>query len=140
MTRFYFIAILIIISININQSVEAQRGMGGPGGGGPEGNFAGGNKNSVTGQISGALVDSLKNPVEFDSTKLYQADSYDPVTGVITDEKGEFLLRNIPIGNYTLEISYIGFKKIRITNINMSFENRDINLGNIMLLPSQEKL
>ncbi|MFC2124199.1 TonB-dependent receptor domain-containing protein [Bacteroidota bacterium] len=139
MKHLYFSTFLLIL-LMFNQPAEAQR-MGGPSSEhGPGGGFQGQNQSSVTGQVSGTLVDSLQNPIQFASTAIYETDSYSPITGVITDEKGKFLMRNIPVGDYTLEISYVGFRKIRIKNIDLSAENRDIKLGDITLLPSSEML
>jgi len=143
MKHLYFTAFLMIFLI-ANQPVEAQGPPGGgPGrgsGGGMGGSIGGSKQNTVTGQISGTLVDSLSTPVEFASAAIYETDSYSPITGVITNEKGRFLLKNIPVGEYTLEISYVGFRKIRINNITMTEVNRDIKLGDITLLPSSEML
>ncbi len=41
----------------------------------------------------------------------------DPLVGEITDEFGEFRLRNIPIGQYTLRVSFVGYKDLILPNI-----------------------
>lgn len=33
-----------------------------------------------------------------------------PITGVITDESGEFVIEDIPVGRYTMLVSYVGYK------------------------------
>ncbi len=37
--------------------------------------------------------------------------------GTITDTSGKFSINNIPVGSYTLEFRYIGYKTLRITDI-----------------------
>ncbi len=39
------------------------------------------------------------------------------MTGSTTDENGNFVIRNVPIGRYTLKISYIGYKDRFVENI-----------------------
>jgi outer membrane receptor protein involved in Fe transport len=118
------------------------RTEGGPGGGGMRGggNFQGNNQALGIGRISGTLTDSLQNPVQYASAAIYESESFEPVTGVITDEEGIFNLKNIPAGNYALEISYVGFRKIRINNITISLQNKEIMLGDIILKPSREMM
>ena len=33
-----------------------------------------------------------------------------PITGVITDESGAFILEDVPVGRYTILVSYVGYK------------------------------
>lgn len=40
--------------------------------------------------------------------------------GVSSDEKGNFRFHNIPNGMYTLEVSYVGYRKTRIDNIRVA--------------------
>jgi len=43
-----------------------------------------------------------------------------PITGVITDESGSFIIEDVPVGRYTMLVSYVGYK---------SFIMRDILVG-----------
>jgi hypothetical protein len=43
-----------------------------------------------------------------------------PVTGVITDESGSFIIEDVPVGRYTILVSYIGYK---------SFIMREVMVG-----------
>jgi hypothetical protein len=40
-----------------------------------------------------------------------------PIIGTITDQNGNFIFKNVPVGRRSLEISYIGYNKSVISNI-----------------------
>jgi len=42
-----------------------------------------------------------------------------PAIATITDSKGYFLLENIPVGRISLQISYVGFNTIVLSNLNL---------------------
>ncbi len=44
----------------------------------------------------------------------------DPVIGTATDNKGEFKLTNLPIGKYTLIISYLGYKTTLVRDLEIT--------------------
>ncbi|MEN2283332.1 TonB-dependent receptor [Algoriphagus sp. SE2] len=41
----------------------------------------------------------------------------DPIQGVISDESGEFRLTNVPVGQQSLRISFVGYKDLLLPNI-----------------------
>ena len=41
----------------------------------------------------------------------------DPLIGAVSDEKGKYRLKNVPIGRYTLKFSYLGYKDLVLDNI-----------------------
>lgn len=53
-------------------------------------------------------------------------------TGCISDEKGAFMFENIPQGDYILEVSFIGYKQIKIP---VKLNQKDIKQINIELTP-----
>ncbi|MGB9720453.1 MAG: TonB-dependent receptor domain-containing protein [bacterium] len=80
----------------------------------------------------GAVVESLtEQPIELANVIIYDQ-NHKQVSGTATDENGRFILTGIRFGNYSIEISFVGFETksddIRITN-----ENPVINLGVIKL-------
>ena len=54
------------------------------------------------------------------------------VTGGITDEKGQFEIKKIPVGKNNIEIQYIGYK-IETRNVNFTNQNSKHNIGTIGL-------
>lgn len=62
--------------------------------------------------IMGKVSDTVENiPLEFVNVSLLKQDSTF-ITGVASDEKGLFKIPNIPIGDYLISTSYIGYKTV----------------------------
>ncbi len=79
--------------------------------------------------ISGMVIDRNQNPVSYASVAIYNGSV--PLTGVITDNDGKFLLKTKQSGNeYRLAVEFIGYSKFedRITP-----DKPRINLGVITL-------
>ena len=79
--------------------------------------------------ISGMVIDEDQNPVSYASVAIY--DGSIPLTGVITDYDGKFLLKaNQSSNEYRLAVEFIGYAKFegRITP-----DKPRINLGVITL-------
>jgi len=91
-----------------------------------------------TGGIKGKIVDKTdKAPIAYANISLYTLkDSL--ITGSISDEKGKFIIKNIPSGKYRLLISFMGYKNIEYTNFIITQSIRD--LGTIPLEVSQNQL
>ena len=61
--------------------------------------------------------------------------------GAVTDENGDFTIKNVPYGTYTLKISYIGYKpkKIKVTvnkksiTVEQSLSSSISKLGNVVV-------
>ena len=79
--------------------------------------------------ISGKVIDEKQNPVSYASVAIYNGSV--PLTGVITDDDGKFLLKiNQSSNEYRLAVKFIGYAKFegRITP-----DKPRINLGVIAL-------
>lgn len=86
--------------------------------------------------LSGTVVDNTNNPLSYVNVIIYEAEAQEPFTGTSTDETGTFLLETLNTGEYTLEITMIGYKakslQITITE--------SISLGTIFLEEDLELL
>lgn len=90
---------------------------------------------SITGKITGNLIDSVSTqPVEFATVVLVDAKSNKEVNGTITDEKGEFKLQNVKLGEYSLQISFLGYNNKTVTGIKLTPERPDSGLGSVFML------
>ena len=70
--------------------------------------FAQNNQNS---SISGKLLDNVSNEaVEYASVVLYSLPDTVMITGVITNHEGVFSFEKIPLGNYLIKSSFIGYE------------------------------
>jgi outer membrane receptor protein involved in Fe transport len=71
--------------------------------------------------ISGTVADSTtKTPIEYASVAIYKINNTTPLTGMITNGKGVFVIRNLNNGEYVLKVNFMGYitkaKKIAISN------------------------
>ncbi|HEU5146914.1 MAG TPA: TonB-dependent receptor, partial [Chryseosolibacter sp.] len=91
-------------------------------------------------RISGTVFDSLsQKPVEFANVALVTPGSSTPIDGTICDDKGEFTLSKIAVGNYQLHISFIGFET-KVVSITIDDKNDDVKLGRIIISPTPQVL
>jgi hypothetical protein len=87
----------------------------------------------IVGSLRATLADSLGNPDLSDATvSLTQQGDSDNIQFVTTDRKGNFLIKNIRVGSYTLLISFEGYQHIRKT-ITILADHPDIDLSKIFL-------
>ena len=97
----------------------------------PEG---GSQASSITGKISGILIDSMTNkPVEFATIVLVESKTAKQIDGTITDGTGEFKFSEIKLGNYELQISFLGYSAKTIKDIELTPEKPDVNVNNVFL-------
>jgi outer membrane receptor protein involved in Fe transport len=118
MKRFYILIAIVCSFI----TAKAQFGVGG------------GSK--IVGKISGTLIDSItKKPVDYASVGLYNSGGKAPITGVITDPKGNFKLDNLHPGRYKLVITFIGYPSKTIDPVVTTDAKPDNNLGSVFISP-----
>jgi hypothetical protein len=68
--------------------------------------------------IRGKIIDKESKTPLF-GANVY-LDSSDPPMGAVTDEKGNYTIENVPIGNVTIKLSYLGYKPITIPNLRLT--------------------
>ncbi len=126
--------ILILLSfVTLAFVARAQPGTQGPppGGGGP----------SIIGHISGTVVDSLtKSPLDYATISIFPSGSKTPLSGVITDEKGNFKFENMKPGSYKLTVSYLGYPTKIIDPVVTTLSKPDKNIGIVPVAPGKHTL
>ena len=91
-----------------------------------------GGKSGITGKISGFLLDSAsRQPVEFATVVLIEAQTQKQIDGVTTDDKGEFKFNEVGLGKYQLLFSFIGYKNKTLNNLILSPEKPDLTLNSV---------
>lgn len=101
----------------------------------------GGGGSSVTGRISGSVVDSVsKKPIDYATVTLYRSGGKAPLNGTVTDEKGNFRINNLSAGNYKVTISFIGYPTKTIDPVTTTPAKPDANIGAIRLSPTGRML
>lgn len=93
--------------------------------------------NARSAMIVGTVSDSLlSRPIEYANIVLGEQESKIQVTGTISREDGTFVLPNIKPGEYILTVNFIGYYSKVIENIEVTQEDREVNLGDIQLVQS----
>jgi len=89
------------------------------------------------GSVSGIIVDSSTNDkIPFASVALVNEDENKPMQGTITDDEGNFTIKNVGNGTYKTVISFIGYTTDTLNVVSVSESNSKVNLGTIKLTPS----
>ena len=71
-----------------------------------------------SGKVSGKIINSKTGNTLAGVNVFLEGTSY----GAATDEFGEYVIINIPPGNYTVKASYIGYASYKITNVRVSLD------------------
>ncbi|MEM9143114.1 MAG: outer membrane beta-barrel protein, partial [Bacteroidota bacterium] len=92
-------------------------------------------------QITGKIVDgaTLEN-LEYATAALYHRTDSTLVTGVVTDSLGVFTLKKIRQGNYYLELSFLGYSTVYLSDIVVQVRGQEFNLGSIALKIGADQL
>ncbi len=135
-----------IVVILILAVVAQAQPPGGRSGGGMPGRapFSGGEGGEERGQpvlrgtIRGVLVDSVtKEPLAYVTVSLQRAEKV--IAGALSDDKGVFVLRDVPIGRYRLVLQPLGCapteKLVETTAL-----RPDLNVGTLYISPSGVEL
>ncbi|MBN1789255.1 MAG: TonB-dependent receptor [Bacteroidales bacterium] len=90
---------------------------------------------SKVASVKGMVHDSTSNgAIEYATVGLYRLPDSSLVTGLITDERGAFWLRDLPLGNFYLQVHFIGYHKKNIPLL-LTQSNLNPDLGVIALHP-----
>ncbi len=96
---------------------------------------------TITGKITGQLLDSLNNrPIEFASVVLINAKSGKEADGLISDERGGFKFPEAKIGVYDVHFSFLGYETKVVKGIELTAKKPDYNLDNVLLTPTSTTL
>jgi hypothetical protein len=63
-------------------------------------------------QIKGKVLEESKDPAAYASVGLLKSSDSTLIKGTMTNDKGEFVLQNIPAGNYLLSFESTGNLKL----------------------------
>ena len=89
---------------------------------------------SRAGTIQGLLYDKTMDlPVEYANIILFNQKDSSQVTGAVSDKDGYFILTNIRLGRYYLEINFLGYEVKHFEDIQVDPSNLRVNLGEIYL-------
>ena len=86
-----------------------------------------------TGKITGRVIDASNNEIIVGTNVFIEGTNF----GAATDLEGDFVILNIPPGIYTLTAAMIGYKELKITNVNVSTDRTtkvDIKMQPVILI------
>jgi outer membrane receptor protein involved in Fe transport len=90
------------------------------------------------GQLEGIVVESeSKAPIEYATIILYNSGSKNAIGGTTANDKGVFKIKELPNGNYKIDIEFVGFKTLSIDNILIDNAHAKVNLNSILLIKSK---
>ena len=93
------------------------------------------------GIIKGEVIDeSTGKPMEYANVAVYSKSDSALISGGITDPQGKFEINGISFGDYYLTANFIGYKKLKINNVNLDNSTPVLNLGQIKLAASDQVL
>ena len=104
--------------------------------------FPGANpQNTLVGKITATVIDSAtKKPVEYATIALGKTGQTKSINGSLADGKGFFKIENVKAGKYRLTVSFIGYHTKIIDPVETTLSKPDLNLGEIVLSPSNRML
>ncbi|CCH53176.1 TonB-dependent receptor [Fibrisoma limi BUZ 3] len=93
-----------------------------------------------SGKITGSILDSTQSKaVEFASVALINKATGKAVDGTVADEKGKFALTKLIDGQYTILVSFVGYRNKTIENVTLA-NGQTLDLGVIKLSPNVKTL
>ena len=120
---------LLLITLFTGISYASAQGIGGAA------------ASSVTGRISGIIIDSLTTkPVDYATVSMGRAGSVKTTNGALTDAKGAFKIENIVAGSYRITIAFLGYQTKILDSVKTTPGKPDLNLGRILLAPNLKML
>jgi iron complex outermembrane receptor protein len=88
---------------------------------------------SALSQVTGKIVDKTNFALEYATAAIYNQETNELVTGVITDINGVFVFDNLKKGTYYLEASFIGYEVKTIQGITVVSTNKTTDLSTLRL-------
>ena len=91
--------------------------------------------------IKGRLLDSISNhPLEYATISLFLNGAKKPINGTVSDNKGNFLVKDVTAGKYKLVAEFLGYKPHILLNITVDKDNPVIDVKDIVLQPKATTL
>jgi hypothetical protein len=93
------------------------------------------------GKLIGKVIDKGDNtPMEYVNVTLFRKQDSKLVTGCITNATGGFTITEVPIGEYYVEVSFIGYDKFTVRDVKIAPNASSVDLGTIALFASHQQI
>lgn len=99
------------------------------------------NQSSPSSRIIGQVLNqSNQQPVEFATVLLLSAQDSSQINGVVSDSLGYFQLSDMAVGNYFVQVSFVGYQSVSTPSFRVNGQQPTKELESIMLPPSDLQL
>jgi outer membrane receptor protein involved in Fe transport len=93
------------------------------------------------GKITGKVIDAeTQTPMEYANISIFRNQDSKLITGSISNASGTFVIAELPLGDYYVEASFIGFEKTTIKDIKIVPNATSVDMGTINLSASREQI
>ncbi len=87
----------------------------------------------INAQVQGVIVDEQGLPLEYATAAIFNANTGVLVTGVVSNEKGLFKIKQVKAGTYYMEASFLGYEKKRIAPVLVTDGAIPVDIGVVQL-------
>lgn len=96
---------------------------------------------AAAGKISAKIIDSAsKAPIDYATVNLYHQGLKTTAGMASADPKGNFLISNLPFGEYSISIGYMGYRPYTADHILITKQKPSVSLNNILLVSAEKVL
>lgn len=101
--------------------------------------MGGGSKGpTIKGVIEGTVLDSnTLEVIGFATLSLKKKGSSILLDGVLSNENGQFKFEKVATASYDIYVSFLGYKEKKVSQVETTLKNPDVNVGQILLVPVQ---
>ena len=93
------------------------------------------------GHIIGTVIDASDGrAVEYATIAIFKVEDKKLIDGGISDSEGFFRIKDNPPGKYYMTITFMGYKTLKIPNVNITKETKELALGEIRIVPNSKEL
>ncbi|MBQ9637711.1 MAG: TonB-dependent receptor [Prevotella sp.] len=95
---------------------------------------------SAQGVVRGRVLDKQNNePLGFVAVKILKQGSEELVKGAVSDTEGNFAVEGLPLGSYTLQLTFVGYKPLTRT-FALTDRSRTQNFATLLLTEDARQL
>ncbi len=92
------------------------------------------------GSVKGKVLEKLTNEsMPFVNAAVYKKNSTKPFKSAITDDRGNFRINDIPYGNYTLQLTFVGYETIS-RDFSITSEKKSVSYKNFFMASVTQSL
>ncbi len=93
------------------------------------------------GEVAGKIVDARSHePIEFATISVMSVSDSVVITGNVSEQNGKFIIKNIPVGEYYLQVNFMGYNEFLSAPFLISTVDNSMSIGTISLEADVEKM